>query len=361
MRHDIYNAGARTDTAPQMAALLPLMEPLMANFGKFANLNPSGWDAGTATQTMGMGKEAHIGLWGGGPTGEVLEVKAADPTVCIVHEEPSPRASPHWRHFLLTALRDGITKVNAFLPGTLSAWASMEVKVGGSAGVRLVFFPGERMTGSVTEGTIYVIGGHGEHMKAAGGPPKSGRHLHQGGHTFEPTPAGNYVLGPRQHVTTSSWPASVIPQGASLRLNTANEVEYQNTAGHWRQASGISGDVTKAEISFRHRGGQHDPMTKILADVRKAFIDPATGALWSDTWLWNDFGLWGWNLRQGGHNTAYWVHTTPQNEADPSLSLTNSHGCIHLIPSERERLEKAGYLKEGVPFEVRPYKEIGPP
>ena len=63
--------------------------------------------------------------------------------------------------------------------------------------------------------------------------------------------------------------------------------------------------------------------------------------------------------------TAYFIHTTPEDEAadakKAAVFLANSHGCVHLVPSERERLMKAGYLKEGMHFEVRPYTETGPP
>src|SRR5437588_521147 len=118
----------------------------MANFGKFANLSLSGWKAGTLTQTVSVGQNAHIGLWG-----------------------------------------------------------------------------------AVTMGTIYVIGAGGESMKAAGGPPV-GR-PDRGGHTIDPTPAGNYVLGPRIHVVAPSWPTSAIPWGAALRLNAAGEVEYEASPG----------------------------------------------------------------------------------------------------------------------------------
>jgi hypothetical protein len=31
------------------------------------------------------------------------------------------------------------------------------------------------------------------------------------------------------------------------------------------------------------------------------------------------------------------------------------------VPRERDRLMAAGYLKQGVHFEVRPYTETGPP
>src|SRR5215471_6789876 len=192
----------------------------MANFGKYANLSPKGWNEKASTQVIALGQNAHIGLWGGGPAGEMLVVKADSPTICTVHEVPGSRAYSNWRHFLITALQDGETTITAKMP-TGAVWASMTVKVAGHAGIRLVFFPGERLEGSATVGTIYVIGAHGESIRAAGGPP-AGRRDH-GGHTFEPTPAGNYILGPRIHVVAPSWPMSVIPWGAALRINGDGE------------------------------------------------------------------------------------------------------------------------------------------
>jgi hypothetical protein len=335
----------------------------MANFDKFANLSPAGWSKASVTQTMALGSNAHIGLWGGGPGGVDLVVKAKDPTICVVHEEPLPKGHPHWRHFLITALRDGETTVDACLPGTSNAWATMTVKVTGKSGVRLVFFPGERKVGKTTEGTIYVIGGHGESMIAAGGPPSG--HPDRGGHTVDPTPPGHYVLGPRIHVTTASWPMSVIPWDASLRLNAAGEAEFEASPGKWVVATGPNGAVTQAQMAFDRRSGKTPDLRKVTDDTRAIFIDPGTGALRGTLWEANDFGRWGWNLTQNGHNTAYYIHTTPDDEfataQKKAVLLANSHGCVHLVPSERDRLMSAGYLKQGIPFEVRPYTEVGPP
>jgi len=41
--------------------------------------------------------------------------------------------------------------------------------------------------------------------------------------------------------------------------------------------------------------------------------------------------------------------------------LTNSHGCIHVDPADRDDFIKKGYLNAGTEFEVRPYSESGPP
>lgn len=337
----------------------------MANFDKFANLSPHGWNRSSATQTIVVGQNAHIGLWGGGPGGVDLTVESADSTICVAHEETRPTHWPHWRHFLLTALRDGETKINAFLPGTKNSWASMTVKVGGHVDVRLVFFPGERSEHSETVGTIYVIGAGGESMKAAGGPPTGFTIPNQGGHTVEPTPPGSYVLGPRIHVTTPGWPMSVIPWGATLRVNSAGEVDYEKSPGTWRVATGSHGDVTAAWTAFESRSGLHPVLTNTISKVRRVFIDSRTGKLWNNTWEKNDFGRWGWNLLRNGHATPYYIHTTPEDEnasaQGKAIFLANSHGCIHLIPAERDRLMKLGYLKQGVHLEVRPYSESGPP
>jgi lipoprotein-anchoring transpeptidase ErfK/SrfK len=83
------------------------------------------------------------------------------------------------------------------------------------------------------------------------------------------------------------------------------------------------------------------------------------------TWEKNDFGRWGWNLRSHGQPTAYYIHTTPDDEhataEGKEVFLDNSHGCVHLKPKERDMLIDAGVLKEGVEFEVRRYDEKGPP
>jgi hypothetical protein len=103
----------------------------------------------------------------------------------------------------------------------------------------------------------------------------------------------------------------------------------------------------------------------VVIQVRSIFIDSATKKLRETTWKLNDFGRWGWNLRLNGHRTAYYVHTTPEDEqataASKAVHLCNSHGCIHLPPSDRDRFMREGYLKEGVHLEVRRYSETGPP
>jgi hypothetical protein len=98
--------------------------------------------------------------------------------------------------------------------------------------------------------------------------------------------------------------------------------------------------------------------------MRVAFVN-RSGALFSTTWELNDFGRWGWNLLHHGRRTPYFIHTTSDDEAfakaGRAIDLVNSHGCVHVIPAERNRMISAGYLKQGMDFEVRPYSESGPP
>ena len=254
--------------------------------------------------------------------------------------------------------------------------ARMEVEVTGSShGVRLVFFPGERKFTHLTKkkkrkpetvGTIYVIGGNGEQYSAAGGPPDPFADPDQGGHTGEPTPPGHYVLGPKQHVTTTSWPMSVIPWGATLQIKNG-EAEWQDENGRWRLATGPNGEVTQAMMQYQNRSRDKTyTRDQIIDGIRADFIDPDTGKLVDQTYELNDFGKWGWNLRAlpGKTPTAYYVHTTDGNEKDEeahrSILLVNSHGCVHLDPSQRDDMVNKHYLEEGVEFEVRPYNEVGP-
>lgn len=344
----------------------------MANFDKFANLSLHGWTKATLTQTIKVGESAHIGLFGGGPKGEKLEVFGSNDGICVTHEEPKPiqPAYKDWRHFLLTALKPGTIKVTALLPGTSTSYASpVNVIVTGGSKIKLVYFPGERDEPTVVMGTIYVIGGNGESIRAAGGPRVGYTNPADGGHTAGPTPAGHYTLGPRKHVVTSGWWTSSIPYGATLRLNAKGDIEYQDDEGkgNWVLATSIHGVLTKALYGYKVRMKEKTTLSAVDSQLRKALIDPVSKALRGTIWDVNDFGRWGWQLLKNGHGTPYYLHTTPLQEnaykADKTTvaDLGNSHGCVHIDPFDRDDFMTKGYLKAGTEFDVRPYSESGPP
>jgi L,D-transpeptidase-like protein len=84
-----------------------------------------------------------------------------------------------------------------------------------------------------------------------------------------------------------------------------------------------------------------------------------------DTWDRNDFGKWSWNLTRGGRRTAYYLHTTPDDEENTAkglpVQLLNSHGCVHVRPADRDKMEYKKYLKKGTVVIVHKYGEVGPP
>jgi hypothetical protein len=338
----------------------------MATFAKHGNQSLRGWNdkKGVPRQTLAVGADAEVSLFGSGDKGTALEVVPHDPTICTIHERATSGGAPDWRRFVVTALTNGETWIEARMPAPdKRVFAYLEVEVVGKHGIRLVFFPGERTTGGTTVGTIYVVGGHGESYPAAGGleigkPDK-------GGHTADPTPAGLYTLGPKHHVVTASWPKSVIPWGASLRLNKDGEVEFEASKGKWVLATGSKGEVTKAAFRFLAHDNKKVTLAQAAASARLVFIDPKTSKLRSSEWKQNDFGRWGWNLRLNGQHTAYYIHTTPEDEQatedHKAVALANSHGCVHLRPLDREDMVSKGYLKEGGEFQVRPYTDRGPP
>jgi hypothetical protein len=156
---------------------------------------------------------------------------------------------------------------------------------------------------------------------------------------------------------------SIVPFGAKLRVGSDGEAEYLS-GGRWRKATGKNGDVTKAWIRFKQRDGERITGAE-NDDARRAFFDPDTNDLLSDEWKNNDFGRWSWNMMKGGKRTVYYIHTTPQDEKATAenrpFRLEQSHGCVHIRPADRDKMMRLGYLRAGIPMEVKPYGLKGPP
>ena len=230
---------------------------------------------------------------------------------------------------------------------------------------KLVLFPGETLIDDRhAEGRIYIVGGGSESYVARGGPPTR---YPDRGHWAVPTPAGTYRLGPQHHHVTNSWPMSCIPWDANLRVGSDQEIEFE-TGGIWLRATGSYGRFTKLWLaeSAKRLGRPLTMSEKVQVNqaCRRLFYD--TGGTLMASWTKNDFGKWAWNLFRGGAKTVYYVHTTPDDELatvtpGATVSLDNSHGCVHLRPADRDEMMTKGYLKKGRIFEVRPYGVKGPP
>jgi hypothetical protein len=241
--------------------------------------------------------------------------------------------------------------------------------------VKLVIFPGEMVqtvtvpddTGKpvqahVTMGSIYVVNGGDEAYDMTGGPPPGKGYHDRGGHTAGVTPHGHYVLDKAEHHISRGWPKSVIPWGAKLR-EEGGQIQYE-VAGRWHTATGRNGEVTKAAQAFLHRSGQNLSLDQVDRDAVRPLFYQKDGTL-LPMWNKNDFGNWSWNMKENGERSAYYIHTTPENEAESAggdpVILMSSHGCIHIRPVDRDDMMGKGYLKEGIAVEVRKYGQVGPP
>jgi hypothetical protein len=155
---------------------------------------------------------------------------------------------------------------------------------------------------------------------------------------------------------------SIIPWGSTLK-EEGGEILYQDSAGSWQKATGPDGKVTAAAVKFVHRSGKHVSWAVMDAEVRRVFYRP-DGAL-KPTWDLNDFGIWSWNMMRDGRRSVYYLHTTPGDEAATAAGtgflLSQSHGCVHIRPVDRDDMMRKHYLKKGMEVEVKPYGQSGPP
>lgn len=233
--------------------------------------------------------------------------------------------------------------------------------------VTLYLYPGETLRDGVTLGHIYVVGGADESYEIAGGPPPGEGEAGPGGHYAGVTPSGTYVLDDQEHHTTLNWPMSTIPWGAKLEKRDDGIVYYSIVEGKWVAVTGPKGVMTQANARFYDKSSREErkelgTRSEWVNDTSDLYDDK--GAL-KTTWRQNDFGEWAWNLKREGSRSAYYVHTTPDDEesfaAGKRAVLANSHGCVHVQPADRNEMMAKGYLRAGVKVIIKPYGEKGPP
>ncbi len=286
-----------------------------AIFYKSKGQDTAGWDKTTHTQTVKEGKDKLITLAGYDLAG--FYVVSSDPSICTIHErvpENAPKLLME-RTFVITAIRDGACEIQALYSATnKTVLASAKIVVSNvKMAAKPVFFPGERMKGDCRMGTIFVVGGNGEHYDAAGGSPAA--YKDNGGHTSDPTPPRTYVLGAQHHATTGTWPNSAIPFGAALRLGTEpGRVEYQVGGNVWAAVNGPKGVIVKYMKEFARKDGQTRTTESCDKDLAELLFNVDKKTLRVNHWDQNDFGRWAWNMTVNGGISPYYVHTTPMNE-----------------------------------------------
>lgn len=183
---------------------------------------------------------------------------------------------------------------------------------------------------------------------AVGGPEKS--YMASDGYAAGPTDAGAYRLAGCWRHSSRAYPVwSKVRWGSKLREKSGTlEVEHD---GKWRSLEKLTG-LTKAEIEERHR------QLYSVSAVPK-------------TWVFNDFGhLTCYFYKDVNRNRkldknerihAEFFHTTPDDEAATALGkavrLSESHGCIHLKPTDIDTMVAKGYMKRGNVVRIHSYKD----
>lgn len=218
----------------------------------------------------------------------------------------------------------------------------------------LHFYPGEHVLTWVVDGKVLLT------AKAWGGEVPTP------GQTYvvmkpRPTTPGRFVVHSYAPYRTRTWAMSKIVWGTALMLDAAGTAVLfeSGSAGRWEKVEDRIPMATPAFIRQQYRAlygtsGVHDP----------------DGDGIPDQWVFNDFGPWAVRyFVDKNHNrkldkdealSGEMFHTTPDDEANAArglpVNLAPSHGCIHLDPSERELLHKAGAFDKGNTVVVHSYK-----
>jgi hypothetical protein len=117
----------------------------MAHFCYASSTDPLAW------LTLDLPDVAQIGIWGGGPAGEVLEVVLSDPRIGKVEFPPDLQSFPlpNLRVFELTVVMAGTTTIEARLPGGGSYAAPLRLTVtaggGGALALPTFFYHGNTL------------------------------------------------------------------------------------------------------------------------------------------------------------------------------------------------------------------------
>ncbi|TGO01925.1 hypothetical protein PN36_34390 [Candidatus Thiomargarita nelsonii] len=209
--------------------------------------------------------------------------------------------------------------------------------------MELHFYPGQKL--------LVVKDSHNiQHpFDAWGGPSTTGNDPHM---KPIPTTAGTYIIASTGPYSTQTWSWSKIKWGTKLKdMPHKKDVWYQLSSGKW-------GSVKK-DIGINR------------TEIMKRYYELYSKNVVPKKWVFNDFGpiairyfkdingnrMLDKNERLSGEM----IHTTPENEAQSqsgnTVTLAESHGCIHVKPKDRNKLHTMGAFKSGTTFIVHKYSE----
>ncbi len=176
---------------------------------------------------------------------------------------------------------------------------------------------------------------------------------------IDPTPAGEYLIYGRERHVSKIWINSKIAWGTPLRVNNGVlEVEIRKNS--WVDIKTIDPEFTPEYILNEY----NYMIDKIDSNI----------PLWTkipNTWKLNDFGPTAVTMYQDFNNNKKFdgkdkirqemFHTCPLNHMQIQLkkpvTLSPSHGCIHIKPDDMIAMLDSGYFKSNTTVYVHRYDE----
>ena len=175
------------------------------------------------------------------------------------------------------------------------------------------------------------------------------------------TTAGRFVIHSlEKHVSPERYAWwSGIPWGTPMRLNAGvTEIKLNGT---WQPLTN-----QKKWSAFKD---DQPAVTKVIIDYYNGTLGYADS--FPDKWVFNDFGHISVKYFRDLNNDRKlngkesimgdFIHTTPVDESRTaqklSVTLAESHGCIHIKPLDIDELISKEYLRRGNTVEVHPYSE----
>lgn len=143
--------------------------------------------------------------------------------------------------------------------------------------------------------------------------------------------------GPAEPHTSRFWPASQIAWGAALTDDGTTVSFFDAARRRWVKTTDLPKPFTRTDI----------------LDAEQVYGRPRAVPR---TWDLNDFGPLALQIEA----TAEFIHTTPDTESGNPLAGP-SHGCIHILPADRDAMISKGYLQAGVKLIVKSNAPVSEP
>lgn len=189
---------------------------------------------------------------------------------------------------------------------------------------------------------------------------------------YSSTKEGRYVVHSiGKHVSAGRWLLSTVPWGTPILFNQSEHILYVQKGGKMiklRNYNSQWGGYSEKDL--------YDELLQIYQRYYKSYY----GMAFPNTWIFNDFGHVtikyfkdtnaNFIMDSNEKIQSDFIHTTQIDEAITAynnrvetkfarpISLSNSHGCIHVKPQSIDEIINNGYLSRGSNIEIHTYATI---